>query len=76
MESAVVQRMQITSNGIKGEKDRDRLESEIGSIEGVRGVDVDPSNHTVEVTFDSTLVDMYGIRRAFEDAGYKIESAS
>jgi len=74
MESGVIERVSVTSSRIRGDKDRDRLESTIGTIDGVRDVSIDPERHTVEVAFDPTVVDRNAIKAAVEDAGYKVDS--
>jgi copper chaperone CopZ len=74
MESGVIERVSVTSSRITSDKDSQRLESTIGGIDGIRDVTVDPEQHTVEVAFDPTTIDRNAIKRAVEDAGYRVDS--
>jgi copper chaperone CopZ len=74
MESGVIERVSVTSSRITSDKDSQRLESTIGGIDGIRDVSVDPEQHTVEVAFDPTTIDRNAIKRAVEDAGYRVDS--
>lgn len=76
MQSATDEQMTFTSSGIKGDKDRSRLEGDLAGIDGVRTVRVDPNEHTVQVVYDSATVDPNSIRVAVQNAGYTIDSQS
>ncbi|HEX8916937.1 MAG TPA: heavy-metal-associated domain-containing protein [Chloroflexota bacterium] len=66
----------IQSNDIKKDSDRDRLESEVADVEGVRDVEVDTNSHTVVIQYDPTIVNETRLQARVEEAGYKITSGS
>lgn len=73
MEGETRERIRLTSPGIHGDGDVDRVETVLGAVQGVTSVTVDPSTHTVEVTYDPRVVDENGIREALQDDGYQTE---
>ena len=76
MQSGLEERVTLTSSKIKGDRDRDRLEGDLAGEDGVRDVNVDPSNHTVEIVFDPTITDTNRMRTLVEEAGYSIDSSA
>jgi len=60
----------LKSDKISGDGDRDRLETALSSLEGVRDVEVDPSGHTVTVSYDPTILDPSKLQAEIENAGY------
>lgn len=76
MEGGILQRVRFASDDIKSDRDQSRLEGDLGSLDGVRSVHVDSNGHSVDVTFDSTMVDANGIRSAIEDDGYSVSGTS
>lgn len=65
------QHLILSSDRISGDKDRQRLESDLGAIEGVRNVTVDTDRHTVDIEYDPTIVDEVRLRVVVEEAGYR-----
>jgi copper chaperone CopZ len=59
--------MQTTTVELKDDGNADDLESGLGSMEGVRDVEVD--GKTVSVTYDPTMIDENAIRTAIMDGG-------
>lgn len=74
MEGETVEHVTLTSGKISGGRDRERLETDIGSIQGVRMVTVDPDAHTVHVEFDPREVSYTNIKATVEGAGYHVDS--
>jgi copper chaperone CopZ len=74
MEGGLVEQRRYVSPDIKGDGDRDRLETDLAAIDGVRDVEVDPNRHSVTVTYNPDVVDPNLIQQTVEDAGYKVES--
>ena len=68
----LLQHLTLSSSKISGDRDRDRLTSELSSIDGVRDVDVDTNNHAVDISYDPTIVNEPRLRAAVEQAGYKL----
>jgi copper chaperone CopZ len=60
----------LTSDKITGDGDRDKLETALSSLEGVRDVEVDPSGHSVTVSYDPTILDPTKVQAEIENAGY------
>jgi copper chaperone CopZ len=74
MESGLEEHLTLKSSRIKGDKDRDRLESDLSGIDGVRDVEVDPSANTVDIAFDPTIVNATRLQAAVEEAGYTLDA--
>lgn len=66
----------FTSSKIGGSGDVDTLEDNLSAREGVRDVNVNPDNHTVEVVFDPRVIDAQALRGEVEELGYGIDSSS
>jgi copper chaperone CopZ len=76
VEGETVEHVVITSSKITGGGDRDRLETDLGSIPGVRDVNVDTDAHTVEVVFDPREVSVSNIKATLDQDGYSIDNES
>lgn len=76
MEDGILEQLTVHSKDISGDGDRNRLEGALSGIDGVRDVEVDPAQHSLQVTYDSTIVDAGAIRGAVEGAGYSLGSSS
>lgn len=72
LDNTTPQHLILSSSSISGDRDRERLGSDLGAIEGVRDVEVDPDRHTVDIAYDPTIVDELRLRAAVEDAGYRL----
>jgi copper chaperone CopZ len=70
---ATLETLRMTSSKISGDGDRERLEGDLGGMEGVRTVKVDPDNHSLEVTYDSVIVDANQIRSAVTNGGFLLD---
>ena len=73
MNEGIQERVTFKSSKISGGRDSDRLEGDLSSVDGVRGVNVNHDPHSVEVRYDPTIVDANAIRAAVEQAGYPID---
>jgi copper chaperone CopZ len=74
MESGLEEHATFKSSRIKGDRDRDRLESDLSGIDGVRDVEVDPSAQTVDISYDPTIVNVTRLQAAVEEAGYTLDA--
>jgi copper chaperone CopZ len=74
MEGETIEHVQLTSADIKGDGDRDTLESALSDEPGVRNVTVDPNGHTVEVAFDPREVSLSKLKDKMGLNGYKVQS--
>src|SRR5690349_11955282 len=68
MEGETLEQVELRSDGISGDGDADRLETDIAAIDGVRDVEVDTDSHTVSVSYDPRQVSYPKIRQAVETA--------
>lgn len=73
MEGETVERVRMTSPKIDGDDDRSRLETDLGVLQGVRSVRVDPQSHSVEVAFDPRVTGLPKIQEVLQAAGYDAE---
>ena len=71
----VQERVLIQSSKISSSRDVDRLEGRLADVEGVRDVQVKPQAHTVEITYDPTVVSMTALQAEVERLGYAIDKA-
>jgi copper chaperone CopZ len=76
MTDTFTERAVFTSSKISGDGDVDRLEDNLSGREGVRDVNVNTSEHTVEVIFDPTVISEQALRGQVEELGYGIDSSS
>lgn len=76
MESEMIERARLVSRQISGDGDTGQLETDLGAIHGVRDVEVDPSTHSVTVTYDPNVVDLNGILEVMQDNGYPVDTNS
>jgi copper chaperone CopZ len=72
MEGETLERVELRSDGISGDGDADRLETDLAAIDGVRDVEVNTDSHTVSVSYDPRQVSYPKIREAVEAAGYSV----
>lgn len=75
MNEGIQERVTFKSSKISGGSDSDRLQGDLSSVDGVRGVNVNQEEHSVEVRYDPTIVDANAIRIAVEQAGYSIDDS-
>jgi copper chaperone CopZ len=52
------------------------LQDRLAEVEGVRDVEVKPAAHTVEITFDPTVVSTTALQSEVEELGYSIDDTS
>jgi copper chaperone CopZ len=76
MTDTYTDRVVFTSSKIGGSGDVDTLEDNLSAREGVRDVNVNTDNHTVEVEFDPRVIDAQALRGEVEELGYGIDFAS
>jgi copper chaperone CopZ len=69
-------RMLIESSKIGSRRDVDRLEDRLAEVEGVRDVEVKPDAHTVEISFDPTVISATALQHEVEALGYSIDRTS
>ncbi len=72
MDGAMLERMTFRSPGVSGDRDVDRLETDLGAVDGVRNVLVDTSENAVTVEYDSTIVNATRLRAILEERGYSV----
>jgi copper chaperone CopZ len=75
MQGGLTEHLTLRSSKITGDGDRDRLETELSSLDGVRDVEVSPDSNTVDIEFDPTIVNATRLHAAVEQAGYTPDSA-
>lgn len=75
MEGGLTEKLSLTSSKISGDGDRDRLETALGVVDGVRDVEVNPDSHTVDVVYDPTIVNATRLQAAVEEAGYQVDQS-
>lgn len=73
MDSATLSEVTFHSSGITGSRDADKLETDLGALEGVRDIDANTDAHTVRVVYDAAIVDANAIRQVIEDDGFTID---
>jgi copper chaperone CopZ len=76
MDGGLVEQITLHSMMISGDGDRDRLETTISGIEGVRDVEVDPGEHTIQITYDPTVVNAARLQAAVEQPGLTLDSSA
>ena len=74
MESGLVEHLVLKSSKISGDGDRDRLETDLSGIDGVRDVEVDTNANSVDIAYDPTIVNATRLQAAVEEAGYALDS--
>ncbi|MGH2443076.1 MAG: heavy-metal-associated domain-containing protein [Chloroflexota bacterium] len=72
MESGTLERVHFSGKGGKAAD----IESNLSGVEGVRSVTVASEGDAVDVSYDSTTVDVNAIRRSLSEQGFKIDSDS
>jgi copper chaperone CopZ len=70
MAQELTERAVYSSSKISGDRDVERLEDELSSLDGVRDVEVDTNAHTVAVVFDPTVVSKTAVQSRVERLGY------
>lgn len=73
VEGETVEHVWVMSPDINGDGDRVKLETDLGALDGVNAVRVDPSAHSVEVVYDPRVVSLPLIRERIESDGYKFQ---
>ena len=74
MEGETVERVRIISPKINGDGDRSRVETDLGAVQGVNSVRVQPDAHAVDVGFDPRVTSLPKIQEVLQANGYDVES--
>lgn len=74
MEGETIEHVALTSKQIGGDGDRSRLETDLGSLQGVRDVNVKPDAQTAEIAFDPRVINLDKILEVMQSDGYDVES--
>lgn len=64
----------LTAPDISCDHCKRTIETELGAIEGIERVEVEPPAKTVHVVFDGALIDEPAIAARLDDIGYPVEA--
>jgi Cu+-exporting ATPase len=70
----VYEKVALAVEGVSDATDAQRLESNIGKVEGIKTVSVNYGNSQVSVEYNSAALSIADIRRTIADAGYNVLS--
>lgn len=76
MEGETIEHVRLNSDRISGAGDVDRVQTLLSDIPGVRDVQVNPDDHTVEVGFDPRELSVTSLTQALNDGGYRVSAES